>query len=74
MSHQALCDAYKKRNYICKIGHNCYWLWVFTPSSHSSTSLTDEKVRECSFHDYPVQLGREGGMVLSAGGTLGQKG
>ena len=63
MSHQAPCDAYKKRNYICKTGHNCYWLWVFTPSSHGSTSverLTDEKVRENLFHDYSVRWGREG--------------
>ena len=71
MSHQAPCDAYKKRNYICKTGHNCYWLWVFTPSSHSSTSverLTDEKVRDCSFHDYPVRWESGRGGVLSGGG------
>ena len=70
MSHQAPCDAYKKRNYICKTGHNCYWLWVFTPSSHSSTSverLTDEKVRENLFHDYSVRWGREGVGALSGG-------
>ena len=76
MSHQAPCDTYKKRNYICKTGHNCYWLWVFTPSIHSSTSverLTVEKVRENLFHDYPVRWGREGRRE-GGGGKGGRRG